>query len=185
MKNKVTFKGIIVFLTILISSSALYFYGTKHNWALSIILILIPVVGGSIVFYFLNKNYHEALKKFSESLIAIFSLISYGYYIYSISQSGVNTSLATIYSSILGYLFLTIISYCGVIKLLLSLKEFKIERAKLNAEKAESERASLSTTSINTTLPKNVLFISIRGYNNDEIHALIEKDNKIEITIKK
>lgn len=71
------------------------------------------------------------------------------------------------------------VSLSGVIKLLISLKEFSNEYSKLANPETEAPAICVKQK------PDDHTYISIRSLDSKDIYALVEKDNKIEISIKK
>lgn len=179
MINNPTLSKLVALLTTFACFISLYIYGNNHNWALTFILLIIPLLCGGIIFFFSHNIYSEVLKKSVESLLNLFSLISYAYYIYCISNINSNLTFANIFSSVWGYLFLTMVSLSGVIKLFISLKEFSNEYGKLDDPEKEDPVICAKEK------PDEHTYISIRSLDSKDIYALIEKDNKIEISIKK
>ncbi|SAA90055.1 Uncharacterised protein [Enterobacter hormaechei] len=180
MINNPTLSKLVALLTTFTCFISLYIYGNNHNWALTLILLIIPLLCGGIIFFFSHNIYSEVLKKSVESLLSLFSLISYAYYIYCISNINSNLTFANIFSSVWGYLFLTMVSLSGVIKLFISLKEFSNEYGKLAAP-ANNEDPVICVKE----KQDEHTYISIHSLDSKDIYALIEKDNKIEISIKK
>ncbi len=179
MINNPTLSKFVALLTTFTCFISLYIYGNNHNWALTLILLIIPLFCGGIIFFFSHNIYSEVLKKSVDSLLSLFSLISYAYYIYCISNINSNLTFANIFSSVWGYLFLTMVSLSGVIKLLISLKEFSNEYSKLANPENEDPVICVKQK------PDEHTYISIRSLDSKDIYALVEKDNKIEISIKK
>ncbi|PHM29727.1 hypothetical protein Xbud_00265 [Xenorhabdus budapestensis] len=158
----------------------LYFSGSYYKWALNLLVFILPVTAGLITFFYLHKRYHEVLKKFFESLIAFFSLCGYGYYLYMITNVDSKLTFTQVFSSLLGYLFLTLITSSGVIKCSISIKEFFQEKHKLHGENNNTQNDLTSKISIND----NNTFISIRASNSNDIYASVQKENKIVVSLK-
>ncbi|MEQ9866082.1 hypothetical protein [Pectobacterium aroidearum] len=172
MRNKPFISKMISLIVVFACFLFLYIYGESHNWALTLILFLIPLVCGIIVSFFSEKRYHELFKKSAESLLALFSIISFGYYIFSISHKNPTLSFSDIFSSLLGYLFLTIISLSGVIKLCIGLKELLNEYFAL---REPTIQAPIDCEIIKQNESTN---ICIKSTNNNDIYVLIEKEKK-------
>ncbi len=158
----------------------LYFYGSYYKWTLNLLVFILPVTAGLITFFYLHQRYHEVLKKFFESLISFFTLCGYGYYLYMITNIDSKLTFAQIFSSLIGYLFLTLITSSGVIKCSISIKEFFQEKNKLHSENNNTQNDLTSKISIND----NNTFISIRATHNNDIYASVQKENKIVVSLK-
>lgn len=86
-----------------------------------------------------------------------------------------------VFSSLLGYLFLTFITSSGVIKCSISIKEFFQEKHKLHGGNTNNTQNDLtSKISIND----NNTFISIRASHSNDIYASVQKENKIVVSLK-
>lgn len=185
MSNKNKLSYIINFLSISVGLIFLFFYGKNHNWALTTILILIPFICGAFIAVFSHVSLHDLVKKTVDSLLAGFSLISYSYYIYSISNINSTLTFAQVFSSAWGYLLLSITSLCGVIKFLIGIKDMVIEYRKAKQASIDSANKTESDNSDADDIIEQKTSISIimRGSNN--INASIEKHKKIQVSIKK
>lgn len=182
-KNKLSY--IINFLSISAGLLFLYFYGNNHNWALTTILIIIPLICGAFIAVFSHISLHDLIKKVTDSLLTGFSLISYSYYIYSVSHINSTLTFAQIFSSPWGYLFLSIISLCGVIKLLMGIKDILSEYKKAQQASTDSmNKADAGDLEADDFFEqKTSISIIMRG--SHDLNASIEKHKKIQVSIKK
>jgi len=85
-----------------------------------------------------------------------------------------------VFTSLIGYLFLTLITLSGVIKCSISIKEFFQEKHKIHHGNNNNQNALTSKISIND----NNTYISIRAPHNNEIYVSLQKESKIVVSLK-
>ncbi|MBA5600755.1 hypothetical protein H1224_06715 [Pectobacterium aroidearum] len=112
---------------IFISFIILFFYGKKHAWAVTLLIILMPSFIGGVTFLILHKKRHDVLKKFSDAFLSVFTLIGILYYVFKITNKDPDLTLIKLLSNPQGYAFLALMAHAGVIKLCINVKDFFIE----------------------------------------------------------